>query len=345
MAAAHPAARIHYHRPPPRGSDEREGDAKAGNLNSALALLAEIAPEIQFIETRDADDLVGDAHFLRRCVGHLLRDARTAYVQTVKEACVSPGDPFDNLQPLFYRGAMLARHAANAVFPCGSGLVWRRTALEDIGGFPTWNLVEDLQSGVEALRRGWRGAYVPIRGAVGQHSPEDLRERLQAARHVGARHDAAVVLGRPAGPRPAPAAPVRRAGPVLPPELRDAGVHRLPRDRLLTGVYPLDATMGPTPSTSGPSRSRSSSTSPRWPWAFPTSGVWKARVLWVGLAPVYMKACVLALAGGRHRKPVYRVTRKHDEHRWYWRLVLPQMAMLAVLLGAMAEDAVDGTVR
>ena len=32
-----------------------------------------------------------------------------------------------------------------------------------------------------------------------------------------------------------------------------------------------------------------------------------------------MKACVLALAGGRRRKPVYRVTRKHDEHRWYWR--------------------------
>ena len=55
------------------------------------------------------------------------------------------------------------------------------------------------------------------------------------------------------------------------------------------------------------------------------------------MAPVYMKACVLAVAGGRHRKPVYRVTRKHDEHRWYWRLVIPQMVALAVLVGAMAK--------
>ena len=47
-------------------------------------------------------------------------------------------------------------------------------ALRDIGEFPTWNLVEDLQSGVEALRRGWDGMYLPIVGAVGQHSPEDV---------------------------------------------------------------------------------------------------------------------------------------------------------------------------
>ena len=50
-----------------------------------------------------------------------------------------------------------------------------------------------------------------------------------------------------------------------------------------------------------------------------------------------MKACVLAVAGGRNRKPVYRVTRKHDEHRWYWRLVLPQMADAGVLVGSMAK--------
>ena len=75
---------------------------------------------------------------------------------------------------MFYRGQMLARNAHNAAFPCGSGLVWHRDALLDIGGFPAWNLVEDLQSGVEALRRGWRSLYLPIVGAVGQIAPEDL---------------------------------------------------------------------------------------------------------------------------------------------------------------------------
>ena len=74
------------------------------------------------------------------------------------------GDPFGfRHEPFFYRGCMLARNAANAVFPCGSGLVWRPPdALLDIGGFPAWNLVEDLHSGVLALRRGWRGVYLPI---------------------------------------------------------------------------------------------------------------------------------------------------------------------------------------
>jgi cellulose synthase (UDP-forming) len=75
-------------------------------------------------------------------------------VQTIKQAQVSAGDPFNNWEPMFYRGQMLARNAANAVFPCGSGLVWRRSALREIGEFPTWNLVEDVQSGLEALRLG-----------------------------------------------------------------------------------------------------------------------------------------------------------------------------------------------
>jgi len=75
--------------------------------------------------------------------------------------------------------------------------------------------------------------------------------------------------------------------------------------------------------------------------------IWKARQIWVGLAPVYAKACVLALLGGPRRKPEYRVTRKHDEHRWYWRQILPQFALFALLVGAMAkalatESVLDG---
>ena len=112
--------------------------------------------------------------FLRQVVGQLEANERLAFVQTIKEAQVSAGDPFNNREGIFYRGQMLARNASNAVFPCGSGVVWRRTALRDIGDFPTWNLVEDIQSGVEALRRGWQSMYLPIVGAVGQHSPEDL---------------------------------------------------------------------------------------------------------------------------------------------------------------------------
>lgn len=148
-------------------------DGQAGNLNSALEFLRGRFPHVRYIETRDADDEVGVTRFLSHTVGQLEAEGRFAFVRTVKQAQVSPGDPFVNLNGDFYRGQMLARNAANAVFPCGSGF-WRRSALDDIGGFPRWNLVEDFQSGIEALRRGWHGCYLPIVGAVGQHSPEDV---------------------------------------------------------------------------------------------------------------------------------------------------------------------------
>jgi cellulose synthase (UDP-forming) len=147
LAEAVEALPVLYHSPPPRFAPGRDGAAKAGNLNSALEMLIAEHPEVSYIETRDCDDELGTNGFLRQVVGQLEHDTRLAYVQTIKETQVSAGDPFNNREAMFYRGQMLSRNAANSAFPCGSGLVWRLTALQDIGLFPTWNLVEDLQSG------------------------------------------------------------------------------------------------------------------------------------------------------------------------------------------------------
>ena len=125
LQAALEAYPVLYHSPPPRDSPGRDGAAKAGNLNSALSMLDERFPEIRYIETRDADDEMGSQAFLRQVVGQLEANERLAFVQTIKEAQVSAGDPFNNREGIFYRGQMLARNASNAVFPCGSGVVWR----------------------------------------------------------------------------------------------------------------------------------------------------------------------------------------------------------------------------
>jgi cellulose synthase (UDP-forming) len=337
LADAHPGVLVDYHRPPPRGSPEREGDAKAGNLNSALRRLDEIAPEVVFVETRDADDLVGDPAFLRRCLAQLVSSPDIAYVQTVKEACVTRGDPFDNLQPHFFLGAMFARHSANAVFPCGSGLVWRRDALEDIGGFPTWNVVEDLQSGIEALRRGWRGVYLPISGAIAQHAPEDLAN-VYKQRGTWALDTMRLLFWGDL------------SGLTLRQRLQfvDLGLFYLqsfstlmfiacPVISFLAGVYPLETASSGYALHFLPFAVAIELYFVTLTAGVPYERVWKARQIWVGLAPVYAKACVLALLGGRRRKPEYRVTRKHDEPRWYWREALPQMALFALLVGAMAK--------
>ena len=51
-------------------------------------------------------------------------------------------------------------------------------------------------------------------------------------------------------------------------------------------------------------------------------------MLWSGLSPVFMKATLQAVAGGSRRKPVYKVTRKHDDVRWHWTSTLPHTTLV-----------------
>jgi cellulose synthase (UDP-forming) len=346
LAAAVATMPVIYHCPPARFAPGRDGAAKAGNLNSALAMLDLRHSDLAYVETRDADDEVGSTAFLRETVGQLVADERVAFVQTIKEAQVSAGDPFNNRESMFYRGQMLARNACNAVFPCGSGLVWRRSALREIGEFPTWNLVEDVQSGVEALRRGWRGLYLPIVGAVGQHSPEDvpnvykqrgtwaidtvrlivwkrlkglgLRQRLQFTEMLFFYLNAFTSLVY----IPSLASAMLGWAPL---SATGAGYaeHMLPL-AVATEIWLLVLNR---PFYDRRRRQRR-----------PMRALWRQRIMVAGLAPIYMKASLQAILSGPNRKPIYKVTRKEDDLRWHWRHTLPQTALvlLAPFVGIYA---------
>ena len=340
-----------YHSPPDRFAPGRDGAAKAGNLNSAVAMLDTEHPDIPYIETRDADDEPGSNGFLRQVVGQLEAEPELAFVQTVKQAQVSTGDPFNNWEPMFYRGQMLARNAANAVFPCGSGLVWRRTALREIGDFPTWNLVEDVQSGLEALRHGWRGMYLPIVGAVGQHAPEDvpnfykqrgtwaidtvrlmvwcrlkglnLRQRAQfwemLVFYLNA-FTAFVYI-------PSIVSSLLGSTPLVASGTSYV-VHLVPL------VLAIEVWLLVLNLPHGDRRQRQRKLIRK---------LWQTRVMWTGMAPVYAKAVVLAIIGGPNRKPVYTVTRKQDDHRWHWRHTLPQTTLVLLVLCVMVYGLRYGT--
>jgi cellulose synthase (UDP-forming) len=339
-----------YHEPPDRWALGRDGAAKAGNLNSALEFVSRSFPDVGYIETRDADDEVGVPLFLRFSVGQLEASADTAFVQTVKEAQVSPGDPFVNFNGDFYRGQMLSRNAANAVFPCGSGLVWRRAALDDIGGFPTWNLVEDFQSGVAALRRGWRGTYVPIVGAVAQHSPEDVPNVIKQRGTWAIDSVRLLVWGKLRG------LSLRQRlafGETLLFYLHSVTLLVYVPTAAITclGLLPLDGSaLGyfshlipyalaaevrllilNQPFADRRRRQRR-----------PFLSLWRVKVMWLGLAPVYVVACVKALLGGPGRKPIYRITRKSTLVRWYWRETLPQVLLACLVPGALILGAATG---
>lgn len=333
-----------YHSPPERSAPGRDGAAKAGNLNSALARLDAEHQHIRYIETRDADDEVGSNAFLRQTVGQLEADAKLAFVQTVKQAQVNAGDPFNNWEPMFYRGQMLARNAADAVFPCGSGLVWRRTALREIGDFPTWNLVEDVQSGLEALRLGWHGMYLPIVGAVAQHAPEDVPNfykqrgtwaidtvRLMVWRRLSGlrlRQKAqfwemlAFYLNAFTAFVYIPCVAFALMGTsVLTADGLGYLSHLLPLV-LATEIWLLVLNL---PYNDRRRRQRKL-----------VRKLWLTRVMWTGMAPVYAKAALLAIFGGPNHKPTYVVTRKQDDLRWHWRHTLPQtMIVLTVFCTAV----------
>jgi cellulose synthase (UDP-forming) len=329
-----PRAEFVYHDPPRPGQPERRGEAKAGNLNSVLDRINAAYPDVQWIETRDADDMVGDPTFLRQALGQLLADPTAAFVQTIKEAQTGPGDPFGNLEPLFYRRAMLARNAANAVFPCGSGLVWRREALNDIGGFPTWNLVEDLQSGVEALRRGWRGVYLPIVGAVGQTAPEDIPNAIKQRGTWALDTLRLTFWGVKKGLSLRQNLQFSELGFFYLLSLAVLVFLTVPVVSLVFDLYPLVT-------------SHQTYAAHFWPYAaavelllaalaqgLPYEALWRARQTWLGMAPVYARAALVALRYGPGRKPSYRVTRKFHQHQWYWRETLPQFLLLLGLIGA-----------
>jgi cellulose synthase (UDP-forming) len=327
--------RIHYNDPPPRNA--RRGEAKAGNLNSAVEALARAFPgeRIDFIETRDADDMVGDAQFLRRTVGHLMAEPETAYVQTIKDARVRPGDPFNNRELVFYREVLQAKHAANAVFPCGSGLVWRAEALRDVGHFPTWNLVEDLHSGVEALRRGWRGAFVPIVGALAQHAPHDIPS-VYKQRGTWAMDTARLIVhGDLRGLKP------RQYGHFLEMALYYVqgaaiivlgaiAVWWLLFDSHPVAVSPTEYALHFIPYIVASELYFIAFTGRQ-----PYRAWWRIREMMFGLAPVFARTFVQAVIAGRDRKPIYQVTRKSDRFAWYWRETLPQAVMVAVAILAV----------
>lgn len=135
--------------------------AKAGNLNNAMRLTGGA-----LIAVFDADH-VPLPDFLDR-VAPYFADPRVAFVQTPQE--YYNVDSFQHLgtragrgawheQSLFYRVIQPGRSRRNAAFFCGSCGVIRRAALDEVGGFATETVTEDLHTSMRIHARGWKSLY------------------------------------------------------------------------------------------------------------------------------------------------------------------------------------------
>jgi cellulose synthase (UDP-forming) len=135
--------------------------AKAGNLNNALKHTS--APLIAIF---DADHAPA-ATFLEETLG-FFADERVAFVQTPQDFYNL--DSFQHRlgandshvwseQSLFFRVIQAGKDRLNAAFFCGSCAVIRRAALDDIGGFATGSVTEDIHTSIRLHKRGWRSVY------------------------------------------------------------------------------------------------------------------------------------------------------------------------------------------
>lgn len=165
LAASHGVA---YHR---RGVNT---GAKAGNLNAALA-----RTDAPYVLVLDCDH-VPHVEILAATLVHF-DDPRVAMVQSPQyyanagraECPNAVADAAWAQQALFFGIIARGKNGLGAMFCCGTNVVFRRQALDDVGRFPEESVTEDFELSVRLHEAGWRSVYVPVVLAQGL-GPEDM---------------------------------------------------------------------------------------------------------------------------------------------------------------------------
>jgi len=156
--------------------------AKAGNINHGLAI-SKAESNADFIMVLDAD-FVPRSDFLWRTLG-FFDDEKIGMVQT-PQYFFNPDPVQANLladrfwvdeQRYFFDVIQPSRDAWGVAFCCGTSSVVRRCYLEEVGGFPTDSVTEDMLLTFVFLQKGYITRYLGERLSIGL-APEGLKEYL-----------------------------------------------------------------------------------------------------------------------------------------------------------------------
>jgi cellulose synthase (UDP-forming) len=149
---------------------ERHG-AKAGIINDFLKTVKE-----KYIAVFDADqNPMPD--FLKQTVSILEQREKLAFVQTpqfytnLDAGPVAKGTAIQ--QAIFYELISEAKASDNAMFCCGTNVVFRREALEKVGGFDETSITEDFSTSFDLHSHGYESCYYNHALAFGM-APENL---------------------------------------------------------------------------------------------------------------------------------------------------------------------------
>lgn len=139
---------------------------KAGNLNSALS-----KSNGEYILVLDADQVVLPS-IAEHLLGHFIKDSKMAIVTTRQRYKISKND-FNN-DYIFYMHMQRGKNINNAAISTGTGVIYRRSAIDAIKGFQTWNIVEDMYTSYVLHKSGYNSLYIDKPYTTGT-APFDLQ--------------------------------------------------------------------------------------------------------------------------------------------------------------------------
>lgn len=151
---------------------ERHG-AKAGIINDCLK---QVLTE-KYIAIFDADQNPVPS-FLNPIIRILEYNKKLAFVQTPQfyynsDHPVAHGSTFQ--QAIFYEYICESKGKGDAMFCCGTNVVFRKEALVDVDGFDEKYVTEDIATSLKLHMKGWQSKYYNHVGAFGM-GPESLAE-------------------------------------------------------------------------------------------------------------------------------------------------------------------------
>ena len=143
--------------------------AKAGNVNHALSIA-----KSEYFAIFDAD-FVPEPTFLHETVP-FFATPDVSFVQTPQtygntHNLISRGAGY--MQAVFYRYIQPGRNRFNAAFCVGTNVIFRRAAIDQIGGMYAYSKSEDVWTSLMLHEKGWRSVYIPTTLAVGD-TPETI---------------------------------------------------------------------------------------------------------------------------------------------------------------------------
>lgn len=138
---------------------------KAGALNYALTKTARDAAIIGVVDA----DYVVESGWLKATVPHF-DDADIGFVQAPQDHRDIAESPFKRMIGWEYAGffdiGMVQRNERDAIIQHGTMVLMRRAAVDGVGGWATWCIVEDAEMGLKLMRAGWRSVY--LRDSLGK---------------------------------------------------------------------------------------------------------------------------------------------------------------------------------